>query len=84
MRTDDKIRDEKLQYYMNRSAVKILTLLSGEVDKCEYLTCENISLFNKSQTLDKAEFTNSPLGKTMGKRANKQVDISKSLNLYLK
>ena len=30
MAIDDKIRDEKLQYYINRAAVKISTLSSGK------------------------------------------------------
>ena len=33
MTIDDKIRDEKLQYDMNRKAAKISTLLSGKIDK---------------------------------------------------
>ena len=38
MSTDDKIRDEKLQCFIHREAAKISALLSGEVDKCQYLT----------------------------------------------
>ena len=33
MTIDDKIRDEKLQYHINREAAKILTLSSGIIDK---------------------------------------------------
>ena len=33
MTTDDKIRDEKLQYDINREAAKILALLSSKLDK---------------------------------------------------
>ena len=32
---DDKIRDEKLQYNINREAVKISALSSGKIDKYE-------------------------------------------------
>ena len=35
MTTDDKIRDEKLKYNINREAAKIS---SGKIDKYEYLT----------------------------------------------
>ena len=35
---DDQIRDEKLQYDINREAAKILPLSSGKIDKYEYLT----------------------------------------------
>ena len=38
MRIDDKIRDEKLQYDINREAAKISALSSGKNDKYEYLT----------------------------------------------
>ena len=34
---DDKIREEKLQYDINREAAKILVLSSGKIDKYEYL-----------------------------------------------
>ena len=34
---DDKIRDEKLQYNINRKAGKISALSSGKIDKYEYL-----------------------------------------------
>ena len=33
MTIDDKIRDEELQYGINRDAAKILALLSGQCDK---------------------------------------------------
>ena len=42
MTTDNKIRDEKLQYDINRETAKILALLSGKIDKHEYLTGEEI------------------------------------------
>ena len=35
---DDKIREEKLQYNINREAVEISDLSSGKIDKHEYLT----------------------------------------------
>ena len=38
MTIDDKIRDEELQYNINRKATKISVLSSGENDKYEYLT----------------------------------------------
>ena len=38
MIVDDKIKDEKLQYAINREATEIPTLLSGKVDKYECLT----------------------------------------------
>ena len=38
MTINDKIRDELLQYDINREAAKISALLSGKIDKYEYLT----------------------------------------------
>ena len=40
----DKIRDEKLKYSINREAAKISALSSRKIDKCEYLTGEEILL----------------------------------------
>ena len=39
---DDKIRDEKLQYDINREAAKISPLSPGKIDKHEYLTGKEI------------------------------------------
>ena len=38
MTTDDKIRDEKLRYGINRQVAKTARLLSGKSNKYEYLT----------------------------------------------
>ena len=40
MTIKDKIKDEKLQYDVNRDLAKISALSSGKVDKYEYLTGE--------------------------------------------
>ena len=40
MTIDDKIRDEKLQYNINREAAKLSALSSGEINKYEYITDE--------------------------------------------
>ena len=37
---DDQIKDEKLQYDINREAAKIWALSLGKIDKYEYLTGE--------------------------------------------
>ena len=39
---NDKIRDEKLQYDINREAAKISTLSSGKIDTYEFLTGDEI------------------------------------------
>ena len=38
--TDNKIRNKKRQYDINRKAAKISVLSSGKIDTCEYLTGE--------------------------------------------
>ena len=38
MTIDDQIRDEKLQYDINREAVKTSAFSSGKINKYEYLT----------------------------------------------
>ena len=40
--TINKIRDEKLQYDINRESVKISALSSGNINKYKYLTGEEI------------------------------------------
>ena len=42
MITDDKTIDEKLQYDINIEEAKISSLSSGNIDKYEYLTGEEI------------------------------------------
>ena len=42
MTIDDKIWDEKLKYNINREVAKMSALSSGEIDKHEFLTREEI------------------------------------------
>ena len=60
MTTDDQIEDEKLQEDINREAAKISALSSDKIDKCEYLTSEEILPSNQKQIIEKAKFTYSP------------------------
>ena len=60
MAIDDKIRDEKLQYDINRETTKISTLSSGKIDKCEYLQKEQIVPFNQKQIIEQVNFAYSP------------------------
>ena len=64
MTINDQIRDEKLQYDINREAAKISGLSSGKIDKYEYLTNEEILPSNQQQIIEQAKFTYSPLRKT--------------------
>ena len=68
MTIDDQIRDEKLQYDINRKAAEILALSPGKIDMYEYLTGKDIFPSNQKQIIEQAKFTYSPLGKAFEKQ----------------
>ena len=68
MTIEDQIKDEKLQYDINREAAKISALSSGKLDKYEYLTAEEILPSSQQQIIQQAKFNYSPLGKALEKR----------------
>ena len=68
MTIEDQIKDEKLQYDINRDAAKISALSSGKIDKYEYLTGEEILPSNQQQIIQQAKFAYSPLGKALEKQ----------------
>ena len=68
MTINDQIRDEKLQYDINREAAKISALSSGKIHKYEYLTGEDILPSNQQQIIEQARFNYSPLVKAFEKQ----------------
>ena len=68
MAIEDQIRDEKIQYDINREAAKVSALSSGKIDKYEYLTGEEILSSNQQKIIEQAKFTYSPLVKTFEKQ----------------
>ena len=48
MRIDDKIKDGKLQYNINRETVKISALSTDKINRNEYLTGDKILPSNQS------------------------------------
>ena len=68
MTINDQIRDEKLQYDINRKAAEISAKSSGKLHKYEYLTGEGILPSNQQQIIDQAKFNYSPLGKAFEKQ----------------
>ena len=68
MITDDEIKDEKLKYDINREAAKISALLSGKIDKYEYLTGERILPSDQSRIIEQAKFIYPPYGKAFEKQ----------------
>ena len=86
MTIEDQIKDEKLQYDINREAAKISALSSGKIDKYAYLTGEEILPWNQRHIIEQAILTYSPLGKTFEKQTKtiedqgkKQVDALTAL-----
>ena len=68
MTINDQIRDENLQYDINREEAKISALSCGKIHKYEYLTGEYILLSNQQQIIEEAKFTSSLLGKAFEKQ----------------
>ena len=84
MTINDHIRDEKLQYDINREVAKISALSCGLIDKYEYLTGEEILPSNQQKIIEQAKFAYSPLGKdfekqikTIEDQGQKQVEVLK-------
>ena len=78
MTIKDQIRDEKLQYNINREAARISALWSGKIHKYEHLTGEDILPSNQQQIIDQARFTYSPLGKAFEKQIKTIEDQGKN------
>ena len=88
MTINDQIRDEKLQYDINREASKISALSSGNIQKYEYLTGEDVLPSNQQQIKEQAKSTYSRFGKAFEKQmktikdqGKKQVDALQNLKL---
>ena len=86
MTINDQIKDEKLQYNINREAAKISALSSGKLHKYEYLTSEDILPSTQQQIMEQTKFICSPLGKAFDKQiktiedqGKKQVDALNTL-----
>ena len=86
MTIKDQIRDEKIEYDINREAAKISALSSGETRKYQYLPGEDILPSDQQQIREQAKFTYSPLGKAFEKQiktiedqGQKQVDALENL-----
>ena len=68
MTINDQITDEKLQHDINRKTAKISALSSGNIQKYEYLTGEDILPSNQQKIKKQAKFTYSPLVKAFEKQ----------------
>ena len=88
MTIKDQIRDEKLQYDINRKAAERSALSSGKIDKNEY---QEILPTNQQQIIEQPKFTYSPLGKAFEKQVKaiedqgeRQVEVLKDLKDHQK
>ena len=79
MTTDDKIRDEKLQYDINREAPKILALSSGKFDKYEFLAGEETLPPDQWRVIEEAKFAYSSLGKLLKNKQKQLINKGKKL-----
>ena len=62
---DEKIKANKAQYDLDREAAKISALSSGELEKHQHLTGEDLGY--KPDVIQKEKFEYSPLGKVFNK-----------------
>ena len=88
MTIEGQLKDEKIQYDIDREAAKISALPSGKTGKYEYLTGEEILPSNQQQITEQAKFTYSSLGKafekqikTIGDKGKKLIDALSDLKL---
>ena len=84
MTIDNKIRDEKLQYNINREVAKISALSSDKVVKYESLAGEEILPFDESRIIEQGKFTYFALSEAFEKKpiedqGIKQVEVSEAL-----
>ena len=64
MTINDQVRDDKLQYDINKEAAKISALSSGKIHK----QGEDILPSNQQQIIEQVRFTYSPQGKAFEKQ----------------
>ena len=74
MAINDEISDEKLQYDINTKATEISALLSGKIDKYEYLTGNEILSFNQQQITEQTKFIYTSLKKKAFEKQVKTIE----------
>ena len=67
MTIHNKIRDQKLQYDINREAANISALSSDKMDKYKYLTSEKVLPSYQTRGIEQAKFMYFFLGKALEK-----------------
>ena len=69
---DDKIKENNAQYKIDRPNAEISAFSEGDLDKYEFLTCKELRY--KPNSLDKAKFESSPLGKAFNQGLDKKAE----------
>ena len=64
MTIDGKIKDEKLEYNINREAAKQSSSSRGKIEKYEYITGEKLFPPDQSRVKEQTKFTYYASGKT--------------------
>ena len=77
---DHNFRDEKLQHNINKEAAKISALSSRKINKSEHLTDKEMLPYNRSQMIEQAKFTYSPLRKALKKQTRTKLQSSSLSN----
>ena len=68
MTIDEKIKDEKQQYDINREAAKISVWSSKKIDKDDYLKGKEVLPPDQSRIIEQEKFSYSPLEKNIEKQ----------------
>ena len=84
MSIQDQIRDEKLQYDINREDEKISAILSGKIDNYQNLTGEEILPSNQQKIIEKVKFIYSKLREAFEKQTKRIKDQGKKQEDTLK
>ena len=80
MTIDDMIRDEQLQYDINREGAKISALSSKKIDKYEYHTDEEILPPDQRRVIEQEKFSQPSLGKAFEKQTKTIEDQEETKN----
>ena len=78
MTINDQIKDEKLQYNINREAAKMSALSLAKLHQYEYLTGEDILPPTQQEMIEETKLTYSPLGKAFDKQIKTIKDQGKN------
>ena len=68
MTIDEKIKDEKQQYDINKEAARISVWSSKKIDKYDYLKGKEVLPSDQSRIIEQEKFSYSPLEKNVEKQ----------------